>query len=160
MQAEGDSMMATMSDRAAMALGDIGVRSEPVLAALRDVAKKRTGDVRKAAQSSLEVLECPAGASDGAIARAICHASSDLRLLGLQRAVERGKSGDTFVRSIVWCYEHTDDVAVRMAAIATLGAIDVVDENVVRVLDAACKHPDAQLVTAAQAVRAKIGTKG
>ena len=160
MQAEGDSMMATMSDRAAMALGDIGVRSEPVLAALRDVAKKRTGDVRKAAQSSLEVLECPAGASDGAIARAICHASSDLRLLGLQRAVERGKGGDKFVRSIVWCYEHTDDVAVRMAAIAALGAIDVVDENVVRVLDAACKHPDAQLVTAAQAVRAKIGTKG
>lgn len=160
MQVEGDSMMAVMSDRAALALGDIGVRTEPVLAALRLVAVKRTGDVQRAAKDSLEVLECPAAASDGAIARAICHASPDLRLLGLQRAVERGANGQKLVRSIVWCYEHTDDVAVRMATIAALGAIGVVDEDVRRVLDAACKHPDAQLAAAAQDVRAKIGTKG
>jgi len=152
-----------MSDRAASALGDIGVRSEPVLAALRDVATKRTGDVQKAARDSLEVLECAAGASDGTIARAICHASSDLRLLGLQRAVERGASGQQLVRSIVWCYEHTDDVAVRMASIAALGAIGVSDEHVKPVrrgLDAACRHADEKLAAAAQGVRAKLAAKG
>ncbi len=159
MQAEGEAGTA-MSDRAASALGDIGVRSEPVLAALRDVATKRTGDVQKAARDSLEVLECAAGASDGTIARAICHASSDLRLLGLQRAVERGASGQQLVRSIVWCYEHTDDVAVRMASIAALGAIGVSDEHVSRVLDAACRHADEKLAAAAQGVRAKLAAKG
>jgi HEAT repeat protein len=160
MQFDGDSFTAVMSDRAASALGDIGVRTEPVLAALRDAAKTRTGDLQRAARDSLEVLECPAGASDGAIAQAIRHTSAELRLLGLRRAIERGAKGDKLVASIVWSYEHTDDVAVRMAAIAALGAIGVVDESVVRVLDAACKHADAQLAAAAQEVRAKIGTKG
>jgi HEAT repeat protein len=160
MQAEGVPATATMCDRAATALGDIGVRTEPVLAALRNVAKTGSGDVKKAAQDSLEILECAVGSSDGAVARAICHANSDLRLLGLQRAVERAANGRPFVASIVWCYEHTDDVAVRMAAIGAIGAIGLQDEHVTRVLDAAAKHPDTKLAAAAQEVRAKFERKG
>jgi HEAT repeat protein len=149
----------TMCDRAATALGDIGVRTDAVLAALREVAKKGTGDLQRAAKDSLEVLECAAGASDGVIARAIRHANPDLRLLGLQRAVDRGTGGSPLMPAIVWCYEHTDDVTVRIAAISALGAIGVQDEKVTRVLDAASKQPDAKLAAAAEEVRAKLARK-
>ncbi len=160
MQAEGVAATATMCDRAATALGDIGVRTEPVLAALRNVAKTGAGDVKRAAQESLDILECAVGSSDDAVARAIRHANFDLRLRGLQRAVERAANGRPFVASIVWCYEHTDDIAVRMAAVGALGAIGLQDEHVTRVLDAAAKHPDAKLAAAAQEVRARFERKG
>jgi hypothetical protein len=68
----------------------------------------------------------------------------------------RGAKGSVFVMQIVRCYERTDDVAVRMAAVTALGAIGVQDEHVARVLEAACEHPDARLAAAAQEARAGL----
>ncbi|MBL8755471.1 MAG: hypothetical protein JNK15_19380 [Planctomycetes bacterium] len=159
MQAEASGFDVVMLDKAASALGDIGVCTEPVLVALRKVAANASGQLKTAAADSLEVLECAATASDGAVARAIRHSNPELRLHGLQRAVERAANGTALVPAIVWSYEHTDDVRVRMAAVAALGAIGVQDEHVTRVLEAACRHADAKLAAAAQEVRARLARK-
>jgi HEAT repeat protein len=103
--------------RAAMALGDLGVRSPAVLDALRRLATSGEADSRRFAAASLELLELPPTSSDSAIGQAICHASSELQQLGLQRAIERGAAGSKLVKAVLWRLEHTDDDELRLGAI-------------------------------------------
>lgn len=156
---EVDDLSSIALDRACMALGDIGVRSEPVLAALRHHAEKSKGDLQKSARESLELLEFAPTASEGTVSRAIYHQNVELQLLGLQRAIQNGTSSPTMAHVVVYRLEHSEHVDVRLSALTALGAIGVFDETVGKALDAVAKHEDPTLAAKAQEVRSKLSTK-